>query len=175
MDGVLCDFEGGVDRHVPGLPWKDLNRSRSHLPKELILLKDRMYDYVINHSPEFWINLDWMPNAWSMFCYVQRTFKHVGIITAPLTGDSMCPDGKREWIKRNLFGIQEIVVTKDKEKYVGIIPGDVQVLIDDRQDNIEKWIEAGGVGILHEDPEDTVYHLESLITGTLQNQDVVRH
>jgi diphthamide synthase subunit DPH2 len=51
--------------------------------------------------------------------------------------------------------------SRDKWKHVKN-PGDI--LIDDRADNIEEWIAAGGIGILHDtnDGERTIRILKEL-------------
>jgi hypothetical protein len=40
--------------------------------------------------------------------------------------------------------------------------GPNNILIDDRVDNINGWIEAGGIGILHTSAEDTIKQLNKL-------------
>ena len=39
------------------------------------------------------------------------------------------------------------------------------VLIDDRQKNIDAWIEAGGIGILHTSAANTINQLKALRNG----------
>lgn len=41
-----------------------------------------------------------------------------------------------------------------------IAPGDI--LIDDMEKNITRWVEAGGVGILHVNAADTIEQLKAL-------------
>lgn len=40
---------------------------------------------------------------------------------------------------------------------------DHQILVDDRPDNIEAWVKAGGIGIQHTDAEDSIQKLRILI------------
>lgn len=42
-----------------------------------------------------------------------------------------------------------------------------QVLIDDRPSNIAAWSEAGGIGILHTDPESTLRYIQEVLTGEI--------
>ena len=39
------------------------------------------------------------------------------------------------------------------------------VLIDDYQDNIDNWVEAGGIGILHKTADDTIKQLNDIINA----------
>jgi len=38
------------------------------------------------------------------------------------------------------------------------------ILIDDSQENIDKWVEKGGIGILHTNSNDTIQQLETIIS-----------
>ncbi|MBP5699152.1 MAG: hypothetical protein J6W96_06470, partial [Alphaproteobacteria bacterium] len=61
----------------------------------------------------------------------------------------------------NNYGIVDGVIcclSKDKQKYGK--PNDI--LIDDRPNNIEKWIKMGGIGILHTSAKETIRKLEEL-------------
>ena len=67
---------------------------------------------------------------------------------------------KKQWLK-NHYGIEEGVIcclSKDKQNYGK--PKDI--LIDDRAPNIERWVEMGGIGILHTSAEDTIRQLKEL-------------
>ena len=44
----------------------------------------------------------------------------------------------------------------------GMFAMEGSVLIDDRQKNLDSWIEHGGIGILHVSAEDTINQLKAL-------------
>ena len=46
----------------------------------------------------------------------------------------------------------------DKAKYAN----KDSILIDDRKQNIDHWIESGGIGILHTSAKDTIKQLKKL-------------
>lgn len=45
--------------------------------------------------------------------------------------------------------------------------GKHQVLIDDRPSNIEAWTKAGGIGILHTSPEETLRFIKEVVSGEI--------
>jgi hypothetical protein len=58
-------------------------------------------------------------------------------------------------------GTQKVILTADKGAFA---ESKNDILIDDRRPNIDKWTEAGGTGILHNDSTDTVRILEGIIS-----------
>ena len=56
--------------------------------------------------------------------------------------------GKRIWRKRNLPSTKLVLAQAIKNK---IMLNPNSILIDDRASNIDQWIKAGGIGILHTD------------------------
>jgi len=67
-------------------------------------------------------------------------------------------EGKKKWLKENLPGVPYIIESK-KEKYAE--PG--AILIDDREKNIKKWEDAGGIGILYKNAESTIKKLDEIM------------
>lgn len=57
-----------------------------------------------------------------------------------------------------------------KHEFMGRAKGKHQVLIDDRIANIEAWTKAGGIGILHVTPEETLKWIDEVITGEITYQ-----
>ena len=68
---------------------------------------------------------------------------------------------KKEWLKsKNLWYFPIIVERKtDKAKYAN----ENCLLIDDREDNIQQFIEAGGHGIVHKDSKSTIQKLKEYL------------
>ena len=113
-------------------------------------LRDDMVE-AIKAKPDFWHTLPWIKGGLTLAAYVIANFdlKNVTMLTAPMGSDPNCHDGKRYWMRNNLPEIKNIIIDDDKYKYVGHLKGDVQILIDDREKNIDLWTKAGGIGILH--------------------------
>lgn len=51
-----------------------------------------------------------------------------------------------------------------KHEFMNRRHGKHQVLIDDRPSNIEAWAKAGGIGILHSTPEETLRYIKELVS-----------
>ena len=67
--------------------------------------------------------------------------------------------GKRIWRKRNLPSTKLILAQAIKKQNYAA-PN--HILIDDRESNIDQWIKAGGIGILHTDTASTIKKLKEL-------------
>lgn len=145
LDGVLTDFE---------------KKLAETLGKKL----DREWDFgndpkvwakIDDAGEEFWVTMEWMPDGHELWDYI-KDFKPT-VLTAP-SRHSSSKSGKKKWLKENLPGVPAII-DGDKEKYAK----DGYILIDDREKNIKKWEEAGGVGILHKDTKSTIKKLKKIM------------
>ena len=83
----------------------------------------------------------------------EAAYQERGIITAG--------EDKIAWTKRNLSEEVKINIVLRKEK-LQFCKGPDSVLIDDRAKTIRDWKEAGGIGILHTSPKDTLDQLRAL-------------
>lgn len=83
---------------------------------------------------------------------IKNKVGYVRVITGRPRKDGFpaASDHKREWVKEHLDANLDVIVclSRDKQKYISK-SHDIDILIDDRVDNINRWIKAGGVGILH--------------------------
>ena len=143
MDGVLCDFELMFTSHTGEDP--DLLE-----PTELWELVDKI--------PNFWSDMPWMPDGkklWEAVLPYNPT-----ILSAPAKNPRCIPE-KKEWVKNNLGEVPSIFETQ-KEKYAE----EGAILIDDKPENIEKWNQAGGIGILYTSTEDALEQLQQALTNT---------
>jgi hypothetical protein len=139
QDGVLADF--------------DLYK-KTHLSSEAQTDDDQMWAEIKQISG-FYRKLKATPYARKLWDAIKLCGSDRCILTA-LPRKSTMPDAdtdKRLWVNDNrstVFGGDKPTVkfgpySKDKHKHAE--PGDI--LIDDRLDNIEQWIAAGGIGIHH--------------------------
>ena len=67
---------------------------------------------------------------------------------------------KRVWLERHgfMFDVENCIFTGNKHKYAFInrLDGKPNILVDDKPDNIKRWNDAGGIGILYQANEDSV-------------------
>ena len=80
------------------------------------------------------------------------------LLTAP-SREKSSEIGKQEWIDKNIPGTP-VEFRQAHKKQELATPN--AILIDDREDNIERWIEAGGIGIRHTSAASTIKKLNQL-------------
>ena len=144
MDGVLVDFDGEFERNHGILPYK--------LPRQ------ELWQIVLD-TKDYWVNLPKLKDADELVNYLNK-FGFKILTGLPQYGFDKAEVEKKKWLL-NHYGIKEGVIcclSKDKQQYGQ--KGDI--LIDDRLPNIERWVEMGGIGILHTSTEDTIKQLKEL-------------
>lgn len=144
-DGVLADFDGGVvrlsgmnaealtDRLGVGGFWRELAKA------------DGFYEH-----------LDPLPGALAMV----EAVRHLDpVILTGLPLGKWAEPQKRAWAKRHFPDLRVITcMARDKWRYA--TPGDV--LVDDREKARQPWEKAGGLFVLHEDPESSLVTLSEI-------------
>ena len=152
MDGVLVDFDKGykelTGKHTKHADLQDKNEFWGLLNRSLEDKGLTEYDY--------WVNLEWMPDGQTLWNYIKGYNPY--ILTAP-SRDPGSKQGKREWVER-LDGMKKLYFkpAPSKSEYAERN----RILIDDRQDTIDKWNAAGGIGIHHTSAENTIKQLQKL-------------
>ena len=168
MDGVLTDFDRGFKR---------LKANHDHLkPHEYEDKhgKNSIWPLIDHRKDRFWRRLPWKKDGRELWDYIQR-YKPI-ILSAPSRSKYSIP-GKLDWIKFNLGIIEKNPATKPEEFDPAVTKvimsnhkgqfakSKTDVLIDDKDSNIEDWTKAGGTGIHHTDATDTIRLLEQIITN----------
>lgn len=144
MDGVLVDFDKGYLE----LTGKDIKGEFHH--------STHFWDPINKAGKKFWVNLEWASDGKELWEYIKK-YRPV-LLSAPSRQDDSRV-GKHEWVERELPGVPLILRTaKHKKDFAA--PN--TILIDDRPENVEGWIEAGGIGILHESTQKTIEALKLL-------------
>ena len=144
MDMVLCDFIGGYEK----LTGKDFMSSD----------KEERWES-IKGKKDFWHTLDWMPGAEKMWKFINKY--DANILSAYSDRDKNSIPGKKVWLKRNArpSGKIHLVQRADKKKYA-MTDDKPNILIDDYMKNIKEWEAAGGIGIHHTSPSNTISKLK---------------
>lgn len=149
MDGVLADFVKGVEGP------KFLNG-----PLDPGTYDGRKKDL---SDQGLFLELPIMPGMQDLINYVKGTGLYWEILTA--TGDvnrKRVAADKYFWIRKNVDpGV--LVTCTIKGKHKAVYAREDHILIDDRADNINAWIQAGGIGILHKDAQDTIKKLKLIV------------
>ena len=144
MDQVICDFIGGYEK-LTGL---DFARSD----------KEERWNAVTGKK-DFWATLDWMPGSQRMWSIINKY--NANILSAYSNRDANSRKGKQQWLKKNAkpTGKVHLVMRADKQKYA-TTGGKPNILIDDYIKNIKEWENAGGIGIHHLSPTQTISQLK---------------
>jgi hypothetical protein len=147
LDGVLADFDSGVlsltgmlpHEQSPAQMWSALARA------------DRFYE-----------RLDWMSDGHQLW----ESLRHLNpTILTGLPRGSWAEPQKRAWCARELGPDVQVITCWSREKAARaqerLVPGEVAVLIDDRESLAESWEAAGGVFIHHQTAARTLSHLSA--------------
>jgi len=143
MDGVIVDFDKGYKE----LTGRDASFD---IPKE------EFWAPISKAGAPFWIKLKWMPDGKQLWDYIKEY--NPELLSAPSREESS-KMGKRIWVKRELPGTK-LILRQAERKQEFATPN--SILIDDRADNIQRWKDAGGIGIVHTSAADTIQQLKDL-------------
>ena len=143
LDGVLTDFNGRFRELIGHDPQEFEKKYGSEL----------FYLAIEEHGEKFWSEMNWLIDGKQLWNYV----KHLSpsILTRPIEHES-CYSGKVLWLNNNLGKGIQYVIDKDKAKYAN----ENALLIDDNEENVRKFIEAGGQAILYKDSAQTINTLK---------------
>jgi 5'-nucleotidase len=131
MDDTLCDFSEQFKRYSGGSSIEKLRDDGENVYA------------IMNSSTKFWSEMPWLKDGKDLWNFIK---KYEPMILTKPTNSSKCIDGKLEWCKRELgYSKNKIIFEPDKEKYAH---SKRDILIDDSEEHITKWIKSGGTGIL---------------------------
>ena len=139
MDGVLCDFAGRFE-HYSGMHPREYENKFGKGPFWRLI--DKEVGLV------FWSKMNWTPNGKLLWNFIKPY--NPQLLTSPSSADES-KLGKKMWVRENLNPQPKVNFRRAKEKHDFANPN--SILIDDREDTIERWNNAGGIGIHH--PENT--------------------
>lgn len=121
---------------------------------------DLMWDTIRADHERFWSTMPLMPDADLLWEFVRPLDPVV------LTGCPKCHFEESAALKRdqwaNHFNWPHVITCLAKEKAI-YMENKGDILIDDTKRNIDRWVEAGGVGILHTDAESTIAQLKTIL------------
>ena len=143
MDGVIADFDKG---------YKELTGREASFDTP----KEEFWAPIQKAGAEFWIKLQWMPDGKQLWEFIKPY--NPQLLSAP-SKDESSKIGKFVWVKRNVPGTKLILRSAERKQEFAT-PN--SILIDDRADNIQRWKDAGGVGIHHTSAADTIQQLKDL-------------
>jgi hypothetical protein len=148
MDGVLVDFDERFKRFSGGISPKDYEDKYG---------KDKFWDLIDKETGvRFWVGMPWMSDGKQLWDYI-KTYNPT-LLSSPSRSNSSRM-GKRIWRKRNLPSTKLVLAQASKKQNYA---NPDSILIDDRASNVDQWIKAGGIGILHTNTASTINKLKEL-------------
>lgn len=167
MDGVLTDFVKGICKaHGKSDPYRNNGdatpwpayRGRDYFQMERLLGMEAE-EFWKPCNREFWSGLEKTDDCDRLIELVEFAFGRNNIVIASSPSKDLgCMPGKLEWIETHLPAYRRRFLF-GPQKYVAA--GPATVLIDDCQDNIEKFQDYGGIGFLVPRPWNDRWESES--------------
>lgn len=169
MDGVLVDFNGGLEQHNLG----NTNRELYKKPESEWSSKEREDAEKIRNlfdTKGFFKSLPLFKDTLDLWNYC-KPYNPVILTARPsrksFEEEKHIAEEKREWVEEHLGTIEEerfIVCDRaDKAKYVGYDSEGLQILVDDTPRNCLDWLSNRGVPILHENAKSSIWQLGKYI------------
>jgi hypothetical protein len=146
MDGVLVNFDEQF-KELTGQYPKDYEST--HTP-------DEFWGEIDGAGVGFWRGMKWMPGGEALYNRASQ-FDHV-LLSSPSRSE-VSKIGKRLW-RRDKTPNTKLILARSYNKKNYAAPN--HILIDDREDNIQQWVSAGGIGILYQSPEQVNAELDKL-------------
>lgn len=166
MDGVLVDLERGLhERFNYAFPPNRIDQQVFEKEITDIWLKTAQVK-------DFWYSLRPMKDYIALYDYFYRiTNPYILTATPSVFSDPehpverACREQKIGWIASH-FSVEQskrMFITKSTKKQEFMIPGKINVLIDDLPANIERWETAGGIGILYKGYDSAIRQFEERV------------
>jgi hypothetical protein len=147
---IYCDMDGGIVDFDKG--YKELTGREASFDTP----KEEFWAPIQKAGASFLIKLQWMPDGKKLWEFIKPY--NPDLLSAP-SRDESSKIGKFVWVKRNIPGTKLILRSAERKQEFAT-PN--SILIDDRADNIQRWKDAGGIGIHHTSAADTIQQLKDL-------------
>lgn len=146
MDGVLVDFEKG---------YHDLTGVHT---KQYVKGDAAFWQPISDAGASFWANLPWMSDGQELWRYIKRYKPN--ILSSP-SQDPSSKVGKEAWCKMHINNQYKKIYFYQRA-YKQMFAGPERILIDDMEQTIREWNNAGGIGIHHTSASNTISQLKKL-------------
>jgi hypothetical protein len=166
MDGVLVDLDGGFKKITTMTP-KEYSKKNG---------KNAFWD-VVEKNPNFWLNLDPLPDAKILWDFIKDNFKNPTPIILSAGQGSNVKKQKEAWIRKYIDSTVEVRIATSgylKSNYATKIPNVMNVLLDDtgpgdveddRPDNITAWENvSGNIAIHHTDAASSIQKIRDILS-----------
>lgn len=151
MDGVICNFEKKYIELFGKSPLEARDQ-KEFSPNWKKFIEEKSFE-----------KLDWFPGGQDLLKYVRETNLPVEILSSS-GGEKYHGEvtaQKIMWLRNHGIDYKANIVSGRKKKKEYATPS--TILIDDTDDVIDDFNNAGGIGILHRDSGKTIEILKSLL------------
>ncbi len=157
LDGVLADFEKGVRELCHMTPMPQGHHSNGYDEKLWAAVKaaDHFYDKldILSDGKKLFDTIyAEMPDKCEILTGIPRPSRN--IVTAA--------EDKINWIRRNLSSTIPIHTVMRRDKPLYCTSNDC-ILIDDFDENVNLWNNAGGIGILYTNAEEVMKKIKNIL------------
>jgi len=146
LDGVLVDFVGGINKAFKLTPSSRPNEKGGTVWNWYrdYGITDEEFNEVC--TEEFWHNLNWMQDGQRILSLLEQRIPKgvIYLLTVPMPNKGSWT-GKYLWIKDNMPEYTERLIVSSAPKKL-FAPGNL--LVDDKDSNIDEFILSGGKAIL---------------------------
>ena len=154
MDGVISDF----DKLFHDISGGEFDIGHDYEKK---YGKNKFWSIINDYGIEFWTQMPWMPEGKTLWKYIISVDPYAEILSAPSRSPGTTSrEGKPIWVKRELGPHVKLNLVLAKDKHTLASPN--HILIDDMEENIEKWNNAGGIGIVFKSTGQVIAELQAL-------------
>jgi hypothetical protein len=161
MDGVLVDLEKGFKAVSGGLSPKEYEDKNG---------KNTFWK-VVNQHPNFWIDLEPMPDAKILWDYINDNFKNPRPVILSAGIGSRIKEQKTQWIRNHIDPTVQVIISSSgvkKPQYI-IDRTDIQlthILLDDTDKNITAWENSGPnrIALLHKNAASSIENIKKILS-----------
>lgn len=163
MDGVQADFFGAWAKHNNVNHWKAIQNKEDEINQLANSSSDKVYNFFKELQP--------LKGGQKIIAWLHQNKIPFTVLSAPLRGpySDASKQAKRDWLDEYNPGTSgNAIFTSAKFKYA-MKDGIPQVLVDDFGPYLQKWSDAGGIAVKHEDEhedpnsaEHTIKELEKI-------------
>lgn len=160
MDGVLVDMEGGFKKISGGLTPNEYEAKNG---------KNSFWK-IVNKYPNFWIELEPLPDAKILWDYIHDNFKNPPAVILSAGQGPRIIEQKTQWIRKHIDPTVQVIIAASgvkKPNYIFQTSNDLttHILLDDTSKNITAWENSGDnrIALLHKNAADSIKTIRQII------------
>lgn len=164
MDGVLVDFIRGACQ-IHGLPYDDsypYERGEWDACRKTLMANAGLGEAEFWQPCDraFWANLDWCKDGLQILDICEQAFgkNYICLLTTPCQTEG-CVAGKRDWINQHIPAYSKRILFGESKHLCAHTEA---VLVDDREDSIWKFVQAGGWAVTVPRPWNSHHNLPTI-------------